>query len=175
MDRRWGWFNLYFTEIMNTYILFINGVFESAKDFDEFSKNFVENVISVESPKFIIENQYNMIVIFDTEAPDEDVAFNIKEKLKDTSVRFYFLFNRESIMVANIPQEISSLIFKNLPKDSTLEISIFNQDDEEYPNPEELEFVTGELYVDALLEKIEKFGITSLTEKEKKFLDNFKK
>lgn len=161
---------------MNTYLLFINGMFESTKDIDEFSIEFVNIFNPVTSPKFVIENQYNMIIIFDTDSEEEEVASNIKKKLTSNYVRFYFLFNREDIMVANMPQEISSLLFKDLPKDSALEISLINKEELDTPEKEEEEIeVNGGIYVDTILDKIEKLGIESLTEKEKKFLDNFKK
>ena len=161
---------------MNTYLLFINGMFENTKDIDEFSIEFVNIFRPITSPKFVIENQYNMIIIFDTDTDEVDVASNIKTKLLSNYVRFYFLFNREDIMVANMPQEISSLLFKDLPKDSSLEISLINKEDEiNTPEKEEEVEFNGDIYVDTILDKIEKLGIESLTEKEKKFLDNFKK
>lgn len=166
---------------MNTYLLFINGKFESTKDIDDFSVEFVNIFKPITSPKFVIENQYNIIVIFDSDSEDEDVASEIKTKLTSEFVLFYFLFNREDIMVANMPQEISALLFKDLPEDSALEINLINKDDvEDEKIPEdkvedEENNINGEIYVDTILDKIEKFGIESLTEKEKKFLDNFKK
>lgn len=163
---------------MNTYLLFINGLFENTNNIDEFSVEFINSFNSIKSPKFVIENENNIIVIFDSDDEEEVVASEMKNKLVSSFVRFYFLFNREDILVANMPQEISTLIFKNLPKDSSLEIKLINKDDddpiEKKPEEDTIQ-VNGEIYVDTILDKIEKFGIDSLTEKEKKFLDNFKK
>ena len=163
---------------MNTYLLFINGFFENPKEIDNFSQEFMDGLKNVESPKFVIENQYNMIIIFNTEEDEDKISELIKKVITQSYINFFFLFNREDIMVANIPQEISSIIFKDLPKDSSLQVN-WEKNIEEISDEEKEKLIDdsepeNELYVDALLEKINKFGIESLTEKEKKFLDNFK-
>lgn len=157
---------------MNTYLLFVNGLFDNANEIDMFSGEFINLFKQISSPKFVIENQYNMIIIFDSDIAEEEIVHKIKNGFKSNLVRFYFLFNREDIMVANMPQEISALLFKDLPTDSSLEINLINN--EEPKKVEDENIVNGEIYIDTLLDKIEKFGIESLTENEKKFLDNFK-
>jgi hypothetical protein len=158
---------------MNTYLLFINGLFEEPKDLDDFSFNFMQNVQSATSSKFIIENKYNVIVIFDSDKDDEEISVEIKEGLAKEKIRLFFLFNREDLMVATIPQEISSIVFRDLPEDSSLEINLINK--EEFEDDGIPEDNNDEDYMDILLEKIDKFGIESLTKNEKKYLENFKK
>ena len=158
---------------MNTYLLFLNGFFETTKDLDAFSKDFTETITSATSIKFIIENKSNVVVVFDSELDDEEVSYEIRDNIKDIHVKFYFLFNRETLMIGNIPKEISDIIFRDLPKDSSLEINLITPEDSEEDIPP-VDY-SDEVYMNVLLEKIENFGIESLTKNEKKYLDNFKK
>ena len=75
-------------------------------------------------------------------------------------VKFYFLFERSSLVCAHLPEQVKDFIFKPLPESSAIEINYIKN------TPEEMD-------LDVVLEKIEKMGISSLTEEEKKFLDNF--
>ena len=63
-------------------------------------------------------------------------------------------------MCAHLPEQVKDFIFKPLPESSAIEINYIKN------TPEEMD-------LDVVLEKIEKMGISSLTEEEKKFLDNF--
>ena len=75
-------------------------------------------------------------------------------------VKFYFLFERSSLVCAHLPEQVKDFIFKPLPESSAIEINYIKN------TPEEMD-------LDVVLEKIEKMGISSLTEEEKKLLDNF--
>jgi hypothetical protein len=61
---------------------------------------------------------------------------------------------------AHLPEQVKDFIFKPLPESSAIEINYIK-------NPPK------ELDLDEVLDKIDKMGISSLTEEEKKFLDNF--
>lgn len=165
---------------MNTYILFLNGFFENITEVEKFSNNFIGISEFIESPKFIIESPYNLIIVFNSELDELDISDKFKRNMGSENLKFYFLFNREDLVFGNIPKELSDMIFKDLPKDSSLEITVYNLDEEQENDPNKDNEINNnsensELYVDALLDKIDKFGLKSLTEREKNFLDSFKK
>jgi hypothetical protein len=75
-------------------------------------------------------------------------------------VKFYFIFERSSLVTAHLPEQVKDFIFKPLPEASSIKIDYIKN------TPEELD-------LDRVLEKIEETGLDSLTDEEKKFLDNF--
>jgi hypothetical protein len=83
------------------------------------------------------------------------------ETLKNDSVKFYFIFDRNNLVSAHVPQEVKDFIYKP-SKENIMRI--------EYKRTKERNYE-----LDDLLDKIEKMGMDSLTPEEKKFLDNFEK
>ena len=81
-------------------------------------------------------------------------------------VKFYFLFERESIYSANLPIQLKDFMFKPNEEHSSLRL--------EYNKNKEGD-VDENMDLDNILEKIEEQGIDSLTPDEKKFLDSFQK
>ena len=81
--------------------------------------------------------------------------------LIDEHIKFYFIFQREHMVTAHLPQQIKDLIFT-----PTIDNTIIRVDYEKNKKREILD-------LDRLLEKIEESGIESLTVEEKNFLDNF--
>jgi hypothetical protein len=108
----------------------------------------------------VIESSENVIVIFDSDSELQKLSKDMFDVLKNDNVRFYFIFDRNNLVSAHVPQEIKDFIYK--PSN----LKIMNLD---YVKPE-----SNEVYeLDDLLDKIEKTGMESLTPAEKKFLDNF--
>jgi hypothetical protein len=70
------------------------------------------------------------------------------------------MFERSSLVCAHLPEQVKDFIFKPLPDSSAIEINYIKN------TPEELD-------LDEVLDKIEKMGMSSLTDEEKNFLDNF--
>lgn len=147
---------------MKTYILFIFGMFDDMEDIEYFCTDILGSSPAVKSVKFVIENSQNIIVIFESEYGERDLSNELYEILTIENVKFYFVFNRESIVTAHIPTELKDHIFKPINKDNMV-INI-----EYHKNKPTLD-------LDDLLDKIEQFGIESLTIEEKNFLDNFEK
>ena len=145
---------------MNTFILFIFGMFEDHEDIEYFCMEVIGEMECVKSVRYVIENSENVIVIFDSDVELQKLSKDMFDVLKNDSIRFYFIFDRNNLVSAHVPQEIKDFIYK--PSN----IKFMNLD---YEKPVSLQVFE----LDELLEKIEKTGMDSLTSEEKKFLDNF--
>lgn len=147
---------------MKTYILFIFGMFDDMEDLEFFCTEVLGESPIIKSVKFVIENSQNIIVIFESEHNQRDLSNELYELLTIENIKFYFIFDRESLVTAHIPAELKDHIFKPINKENMV-INI-----EYHKNKPKLN-------LDDLLDKIEQFGVDSLTEEEKNFLDNFEK
>lgn len=145
---------------MKTFILFIFGTFEDHEDIAFFCTEILGSSTSVKSLKYVIESSQNIIVIFDSEIEHKELSKNLYELLVSDVVKFYFMFERSTLVCAHLPEQIKEFIFKPLPESSAIEINYIKK------IPEQMD-------LDEVLEKIEKMGISSLTDEEKNFLDNF--
>lgn len=145
---------------MKTFILFIFGMFEDHEDVEYFCTDVIAESSVVNTVRYVIENSQNIIVIFDSDTDYKTLSTELYGILTNDSVKFYFIFDRDSLVTAHLPQEVKDFIFKPLSKNMLIRL--------DYDNP-------GKplMDLDELLEKIEKMGIDSLTPEEKKFLDNF--
>jgi hypothetical protein len=145
---------------MKTYVLFIFGSFEDHEDIAFFCTEILSGSTAIKSLKYVIESTHNIIVIFDSELENKELSKELFELLLLDQVKFYFLFERSSLVCAHLPEQVRDFIFKPLPESSAIKIEHIIND------PEGLD-------LDNLLDKIEETGIDSLTDEEKKFLDNF--
>lgn len=145
---------------MKTFILFIFGTFDDHEDIAFFCTEILAGSTAVKSLKYVIESSQNIIVIFDSELEHKELSQELYEVLLIDQVKFYFMFERSSLVSAHLPEQVKDFIFKPLPESSAIKIDYIKK------SPEELD-------LDEVLEKIEKMGIGSLTDEEKKFLDNF--
>lgn len=147
---------------MKTFILFIFGTFDDHEDIVFFCTEILADSPAVKSLKYVIESNQNIIVIFDSDLERIELLEELYKVLLTDSVKFYFMFDRDNIVSAHIPEQVKDFIFKPLPESSAIKIDFIKN------IPEQLD-------LDDVLEKIEKTGIESLTEDEKNFLDNFEK
>lgn len=147
---------------METYILFFNGNFKSRKDLEIFTAETFITSSSISSIKYIIEKRGSIIIIFNSQLDEEEIKEEIRTIFLDEPIKFYFLFNIKSLLDIKIPEEIKTMIYNEIPKDSVFFIEVFTRDADDFD-------------IDEILEKIEKNGIKSLTKSEKNYLDNFKK
>ena len=112
--------------------------------------------------KYVIESLGNCIIIFDSEKDKETLTADLKKTLDIEQIKFYFIFEKEHVFSAEIPEALRDFIFK--PQDNSVDafkITI-RRLDKKYD-------------LDELLEKIQDFGLDSLSEDEKNFLDEFGK
>ena len=147
---------------MKTFILFIFGMFEDHEDIEYFCTEILSDTSTINSVRYVIENSQNIIVIFDSESDYKTLSQELYTTLTNDNVKFYFIFDRDSLVTAHLPQEVKDFIFKPSTDSSMIKI-------EYSKNP------TKNMDLDDLLDKIEQTGIDSLTPEEKNFLDNFAK
>ena len=147
---------------MKTFILFIFGMFEDHEDIEYFCTEILADTSTINSVRYVIENSQNIIVIFDSESDYKTLSQDLYTTLTNDNVKFYFIFDRDSLVTAHLPQEVKDFIFKPSTDSSMIKIE-YNK------NP------SKKMDLDDLLDKIEQTGIDSLTPEEKNFLDNFAK
>ncbi len=145
---------------MKTFILFIFGMFEDHEDVEYFCTEVLPDVPVIKTVRYVIENSQNIIVIFDSDADYKTLSNEMYYVLENDNIKFYFIFERDSLVTAHLPQEVKDFIFKSLTDNNMMKI--------EYDRP-----FKSNLDLDTVLEKIDQKGIESLTPEEKKFLDNF--
>lgn len=151
---------------MRTYLLFLFGVFEDQGDIEFFCMEVLSLSPHINSVRYVIENNKNIIVIFDSNVDHTTLSDEIHSLTRNDSVKFYFLIEKTSIVSLYLPDIVNDYIFKPSTADPAM-MKI------EY---QKLTFETSlDLDLDVLLEKIEEYGIESLTPEEKNFLDNFEK
>ena len=147
---------------MKTFILFIFGMFEDHEDIEYFCNEILSESSTINSVRYVIENSQNIIVIFDSETDYKNLSQDLYTLLMNDNVKFYFIFDRDSLVTAHLPQQVKDFIFK--PSGTSTMIRV-DYDKNSSPSMD----------LDELLDKIEQMGIDSLTPEEKNFLDNFAK
>jgi hypothetical protein len=151
---------------MKSYLLFIYGVFDDDQDSEFFCLEILGQSPFVSSVRYIIENNQNIIVMFDSNEDSMVLSNEIHLLSKNDSVKFYFLIEKPSLVSVYLPETINDYIFKPSTSDPLM-IKV------EYQKNTEVQ--RADLNLDDVLDKIDYYGIESLTPEEKKFLDNFEK
>lgn len=146
---------------MGSYILFIYAAFEDHEDLEFFCMEHFTQV-SESGIKYVIESGGNCVIIFDSDKDKETLVGDIKKVLSIEHIKFYIMFEKDKIFCAELPESLSNFIFRpqEMAEDG-IKIKI-NYIDKPYD-------------LDEILEKIQSSGINSLTDGEKKFLDEFGK
>lgn len=134
---------------MNSYILFVFANFDDREDVEYFLDEILGESKKLKNLKFIVDDLRDLIIIFDSNSNHKEISEELSHLLKIEQIKFYFLFVREGLIIANLSPEIKNY-FKLKEKNENI---FFN--------------------VDELLDKIKKYGLESLTPEEKKYLDNF--
>ena len=146
----------------NSFILFIFGMFEDTEDIEFYCNEILLENPAVKSLRFIVENSKNLIVILDSDKTQKELSKSLHKDLLDQNVKFYFIFRRDEVVSAHIPEQVKKFIY--------VEVS----DEEKYIMVQYTKVSkVDSLDLDEVLEKIKNKGIDSLTKDEKKFLDNF--
>jgi len=145
------------------YILIIMGMFKSHEEVNEFCDNRLSHLPSVKSIKYVIENTQNLIVIFDSELNAQEMSNQMYRFLTEQNIKFYFIFKRDDIVTAFLPQEVKKFLF-DINQDENKMFINYNQITNN---------VDEDVQLDVVLDKIRKGGVKILTLEEKNFLDNF--
>ena len=148
-------------DLNKTFILFIFGMFDDHEDVEYFCTEVLGEQPFITSVRYVIENNQNIIVIFESSLEYSELSKEMFSVLVNDNIKFYFMFDRHSLVTAHLPIEVKDSIFKPKYENSIIKL--------EYEKPKNVQI----LDLDVVLDKIESFGIESLTPEEKKFLDNF--
>ena len=142
---------------MKSYILFLYGEFEDVSDIEFFINEIISEIASLTEIRFVVQNFKSIIVIFNSDnSPKElDDDFSLLVDLEQVS--YYMLFNLNNIVSFVIPESLNNIIFK--PQKTKIN--------------DELNEENRKFDLDEILEKISKNGINSISQEEKKFLDDF--
>ena len=149
---------------MGSYILFIFGAFEDHDDLEFFCLEHFTNV-SESGIKFVIESGGNCVIIFDTEKDKQTLIKDVKETLAIEHIKFYLMFEKDKVFFAELPESLSNFIFKPAETEKA----------DPTPVKIKITYLDTNYDLDEILDKIQVSGIESLTEGEKKFLDEFGK
>ena len=144
-----------------TFILFIFGMFEDHDDIEFFCTEILSDVSVIKKVRYVIENSQNIIVIFDSDSDYKTISNEMFSVLTNEHIKFYFIFDRDSLVTAHLPKEVKDFIFKPSIDNSIMKLEYQKNNDDIIMD------------LDELLDKIEEMGIDSLTPEEKNFLDNF--
>lgn len=145
---------------VRTYTLFIYGTFEGHDEVEFFCMEVMSTSPAVKTLRYVIENNNNIIVIFDSDYEVKNLSTELLNFMINDTIKYYFLFPLDTLVTAHLPEKLKDFIFK--PNELGMNIKV------EYVKPKDKFFD-----LDDVLEKIEKTGFSSLSEDEKKFLDNF--
>jgi signal recognition particle receptor subunit beta len=144
---------------MQTYLIFIYGSFEDEEDIEYFCMEVLGSSKNVISLKYVVDNLKNIIVIFESGVSEDKVMSEMSSLLNNENIAFYFMFNKEDLLLSFIPEQMRDLLFKSTGEIIKINVSTQN--------------IKKSYNLDEILEKIDTHGIESLTPEEKKFLDNF--
>jgi hypothetical protein len=145
-----------------TFILFIFGMFEDQEDVEYFCTEIISELTYIRTVRYVIENTNNIIVIFESDLDYTTLSKEMFTVLIDDNIKFYFMFDRHSLVTAHLPMEVKNFIFKPANENQIVKV--------EYDKPIKS---TEIMDLDSLLDKIKQMGLESLTSEEKNFLDNF--
>lgn len=154
---------------MKNYILFLHGSFSSKDEILSFISNKINDNNILKNKKYVIEKEINLILLFSSDLPEQNLSYKLKDILKDSEISFYFLFDINSVITATVQPELIDFIQKGEINKYfeiiyDLDGSMNNKISDNLPSLDE----------DEILDKIFNSGIESLTEDETNFLKNIK-
>lgn len=149
---------------MKNYILLLYGSFQMKEQILDFISNNLKPNEFLLNQKYVIEKDVNLIFLFSTDIPEQNLSYKLKDILKESEVSFYFLFNLDNVITATVQPELMNFILTGQSNRYYEIVYDLNK-----PNGNEKTFV-----VDDILEKINEHGMDSLDDDEKKFLFSLK-
>jgi hypothetical protein len=137
-------------------------MFEDTEDIEFYCNEILLENPAVKSLRFIVENSKNLIVLIESDKTQKELSKSLHKDLLDQNVKFYFIFRRDEIVSAHIPEQVKKFIYGEVKEEEKYIMVQYSKVSK-----------VDSLDLDEVLEKIKNKGIDSLTKDEKKFLDNF--
>jgi hypothetical protein len=141
---------------MKSYILFVYGQFDDTEDLQFFLNDILGQIDLITDVRFIIQNFENIIVIFSSNSPPHEIDDALGFMGNLNQINYYIMFKLENIVSFILPDKLKDIIFKPNIKDDYDVIKIEKK-----------------LDLDEILEKISKNGLDSISDDERKFLNDF--
>lgn len=150
------------TELKNTkYILFLYSLCQNEGDAENICLKFsTHNELT--NCRFIIENKDNIIIIFESRLSVEELYGHINDNINTTFIKFYYMFNFNSILSAQITGDLKSFIFNENGDDINLIKLTYD-----------IKKPKKQYNYDELMDKVRLKGPDFLSDDEKNFLDNY--
>jgi len=146
---------------MKHYILFIFGSFDDDEEVEFFCSDIFPELM-FNSVKYVVEGLKNMVITFETDKTKFELSKSLYETLSLDYIKFYFIFERDSIVSTYMPQYMNDFIYQVSPGD-LMKIDYDTYVKKDKPHS----------FLDEILDKIDRTGVDSLSKDEKNFLDNF--
>jgi len=120
---------------MKTYLLFLFANFEDHEDIEFFCLEVLGVSPKISKVRFVIEDtSKSIIVIFESESTRKELSEELHNIISMEDVKFYFLFERESIYSANLPIQMKDFMFKPSEEHSSLRLEYEKKGKGEEPN-----------------------------------------
>ncbi len=136
------------------------GNFNDFEDIEFFCLQVLGQSEKISEIKYIIQNLQNIIVIFDTDVDKSTLIIELTDLLNNENVHYYFVIEQKNVFMVSLPDNMSDLIFKPQKKQDVKHKKITKSPKQTFD-------------LNAILEKIHKYGVDSISNEEKKFLDSF--
>jgi len=152
---------------MNLYLIYITSAFKNLEEVDNFCSNYLVTNKHLKIFRYVVQNLNTIVIAFKSDYDPEIISVDIGETLiNDKRVLFYYMMKKDDILSYYMPGNISeTLFFDEELNDQNMLINGKNKDIISVNEKENI--------LNKILDKIEEYGIGSLTEKEKNFLDHF--
>lgn len=152
---------------MITYLIYITSAFKNLEEVDNFCSNYLVTNEHLKIFRYVVQNLNTLVIAFKSDYEPEILSVDIGETLiNDKRVLFYYMIKKDDIITYFMPRNISETLF--FEEDNNEQTPLTGKKNKEIINVNEKENVLNKI-----LDKIEEYGIGSLTEKEKNFLDHF--
>lgn len=143
---------------MRTYLIFLFCEFDDFDDVEFFCTDVFGQTKEISSIKYVLQNLNNLIIIFETDVEKNKLEEILTDLLNLDTIHYYFIFDKQHIFMLYLPEKMQEYIFKP----NHLLSKLLDEPKQE-----------SKLDLNEILDKINKNGINSLTNEEKKYLDNF--
>jgi len=143
---------------LRTYLIFLFCEFDDFDDVEFFCTDVFGQTKEISSIKYVLQNLNNLIIIFETDVEKNKLEEILTDLLNLDTIHYYFIFDKQHIFMLYLPEKMQEYIFKP----NHLLSKLLDEPKQE-----------SKLDLNEILDKINKNGINSLTNEEKKYLDNF--
>lgn len=139
-------------------MIFLFCEFDDFDDVEFFCTDVFGQTKEISSIKYVLQNLNNLIIIFETDVEKNKLEEILTDLLNLDTIHYYFIFDKQHIFMLYLPEKMQEYIFKP----NHLLSKLLDEPKQE-----------SKLDLNEILDKINKNGINSLTNEEKKYLDNF--